>query len=162
MLAGTTSTPEKDLRLSHLHSLLRAANRQNAQLQARLKEKAATYGETSAKSAPSMRWHPLMIKWCLHMRHISSGGYEALWKSGCLSLPSQHTLHDYTHYASVKSGFSMAVDYQLIDAAQIGTCEERKKCVALLMDEIYVKQDLVYHKIIQIQDIYTDYYLQVL
>ena len=96
------------------------------------------------------------------MQHISSGGYEALWKSGSLSLSSQCTLHNYTHYESVKSGFSMAVDYQLIDAAQIGTCEEQKKCVALLMDEIYVKQDLVYHKIIQIQDIYTDYYLQVL
>ena len=46
MLAGTTSTPEKDLRLSSLYSLLRAANHQNARLQARLKEKAATYGET--------------------------------------------------------------------------------------------------------------------
>ena len=101
----------------------------------------------TSKSASSMRWNPLMIKWCLHIRHKSSGGYEALRKSGCLYLPSQHTLRDYTHYASTKSGFSMAVDYQLIDAAQIGKCEERRKCVTLLMDEIYIKQDLVYDKI---------------
>lgn len=29
-----------------------------------------------AKSASSMRWHPLMIKWCLHIRHYSSSAYE--------------------------------------------------------------------------------------
>ena len=94
-----------------------------------------------------MKWHPLMIKWCLHIRHISSGGYEALWKSGCLSLPSQCTLRDYTHYAAVTSGFSMDVDRQLIDAAQIGSCDERKKCVVLLMDEVHIKEDLVYDKL---------------
>ena len=93
----------------------------------------------------SLKWHPLMIKWCLHIRHISSGGYRALRKSGCLSLPSQRTLRDYTHYATVTSGFSMAVDQQLIDAAHIGTCEERKKCVVLLLDEMHIKEDLVYN-----------------
>ena len=40
----------------------------------------------------------------------------------------------------------MDVDIQLIDAAQIGSCDERKKCVALLMDEIHIKEDLVYDK----------------
>ena len=49
-------------------------------------------------SASGMRWHPLMIKWCLHLCHFSSSGYEALRKSGCISLPSQRTLRDYTHF----------------------------------------------------------------
>lgn len=181
------STPEKDKRLSRLHSSLRSANRRISRLEARLEEAAATTGMTldpqthsdlkkimdeniqtivdnyapdsfahifwqqqmkaaTTKSASSMRWHPLMIKWCLHIRHLSSGAYEELRKSGCLSLPSQRTLRDYTHYASAKSGFSIAVDYQLIDAAQIQTCGERRKCVTLLMDEMYIKQDLVYDK----------------
>ena len=64
-------------------------------------------------SASGMRWHPLMIKWCLHLRHFSSSGYEALRKSGCISLPSQRTLRDYTHFAKATSGFSCDVDQQL-------------------------------------------------
>lgn len=29
-------------------------------------------------SARNMRWHPMMIKWCLYVKHLSSGTYEAL------------------------------------------------------------------------------------
>ena len=59
-----------------------------------------------AKTASAMRWHPLMIKWCLYLRHLSGGGYEALRKSSCISLPSQRTLRDYTHVTKATSGFS--------------------------------------------------------
>ena len=94
-----------------------------------------------------MRWHPLIIKWCLHFRHLSSSCYDALRKYGCLSLPSQRTLRDYTHYAEAKSGFSMDVDRQLIDAVKVGTCEVWEKCVIVLMDEMYIREDLVYDKV---------------
>ena len=100
-----------------------------------------------AKTASAMRWHPLMIKWCLHIRHLSSGAYEALQKSGCLSLLSQCTLRDYTHYAEAKSGFSMDVDRQLIEATQVGTSEAWEKCIILLMDEMHIREDLVYDKV---------------
>ena len=43
------------------------------------------------QSRKGMRWDPLMIKWCLYMHHKSSGAYELLQSSGCISLPSQHT-----------------------------------------------------------------------
>ena len=46
----------------------------------------------SKSSAKGMRSHPLMIKWCLYLRHRSSGAYELLQESGCLKLPSQRTL----------------------------------------------------------------------
>ena len=97
-------------------------------------------------SSTGMRWHPLIIKWCIHLRHLSSGCYEALRKSGCLSLPLQRTLRDYTHIAKAGSGFSTAVDQQLIDAAELATCPEWKKCVALLLDEMHIREDLVYNK----------------
>jgi len=99
------------------------------------------------KSAASMRWHPLMIKWCLHLRHLSSSGYEALRKSGCLTLPSQRTLRDYTHYAKATSGFSTDVDCQLISAAEVTVCPDWKKCVVVLMDEMHIREDLVYDKV---------------
>ncbi len=44
-----------------------------------------------------MRWHPLMIKWALYLHHQSSGAYETLRSLGCVTLPSQRTLRDYTH-----------------------------------------------------------------
>ena len=98
------------------------------------------------KRASSIRWHSLIIKWCLHLRHLSSSSYEALRKTGVLKLPSQRTLRDYTHHTEAKPGFSVDVDLQLISAAQISTCEDRMKCIVLFMDEMYIREDLVYEK----------------
>ena len=58
-----------------------------------------------------MRWHPLMVKWCLYLRHKSSSAYELLRESGCLTLPSQRTLRDYTHHVKANVGFSAEVDH---------------------------------------------------
>jgi len=88
-----------------------------------------------------------MIKWCIYLCHLSSGGYEALRKSGCISLPSQRTLRDYTHVANVTSGFSSDVDLQLIEAAKLTTCPEHEKCVVVLMDEMHIRESLVYDKV---------------
>ena len=30
----------------------------------------------SVKNAKSMKWHPIMIKWCLYLRHLSGTSYE--------------------------------------------------------------------------------------
>lgn len=74
---------------------------------------------SSQCDARQMKWHPAMIKWCLYLRHRSSGAYETLRKSGCLHLPSQRTLRDYTHVAETKIGFSKEVDDMLIEHAGI-------------------------------------------
>ena len=99
-----------------------------------------------ASTPSAMRWHPFMIKWCLYLRHLSSSSYEALRKSGCVSLPSQRTLRDYTHYAKAEAGFSTAVDKQLIEVSEVATCPSWKKCVVILMDEMHIREDLVYNK----------------
>ena len=52
----------------------------------------------SRHDARGMRWHPSMIRWCLFLRHKSSGTYEALRESGVLKLPAQRTLRDYTRF----------------------------------------------------------------
>ena len=36
----------------------------------------------SVKNNRSIKWHPLMIKWCLYLQHKSSGGYQLLRDSG--------------------------------------------------------------------------------
>ena len=48
----------------------------------------------------SMRWDPLMIKWCIYLHHLSS----TLRQTGVLHLPSQRTLRDYTHHIPANSG----------------------------------------------------------
>ncbi len=80
------------------------------------------------KDARSRRWHPLMIKWCVYLRHLSSKAYNTLRDSGCVVLPSQRTLRDYTHYVAATIGFSSAVDQQIMEKAEIHTCEEMHKC----------------------------------
>lgn len=98
----------------------------------------------SKKDRRGMRWDPLMVKWCLYLHHKSSSAYELLRESGCIVLPSQRTLRDYTHYVKATEGFSIEVDVQLGHAAKIESCEEYEKYVIMLMDEMYIKEDLVY------------------
>ena len=94
-----------------------------------------------------VRWHPLIIKWCLYLRHRSSGAYETIRKSGVLKLPSQRTLRDYTHYIPSKVGFSAEVDRELLRVADYRGLEEWQKYVAVIMDEMHLKEDLVYNKV---------------
>ena len=69
------------------------------------------------KNSKSIKWHPLFIKWCLYLRHLSGKSYEQLQKSGCIKLPSQSTLRDYTHHIPGKVGFSAEVDEHIVDVA---------------------------------------------
>ena len=73
----------------------------------------------------------------------SSGAYEALHDSGCIKLPLQRTLRDYTHYVKASTGFSSEVDGMLVKAA---TCPEREKWVILLLDKMHIREDLVFDK----------------
>jgi len=93
-----------------------------------------------------MRWHPLIIRWCRYLRHKSQGAYETLCRFGCIALPSQHTLCDYTHYIKATTGSSSELDRQLHQAAKLDKCKEMEKYVILLLDKIYIKESLVYDK----------------
>ena len=91
-----------------------------------------------------MRWHPLIIKWCLYLRHLSGKVYELLHKTGAISLPSQCTLRDYTHYVSAMIAFSAQIDQQLLDLVDLK--KEHNRYVSLVMDEVHIKENLVYDK----------------
>ncbi len=95
----------------------------------------------SVKDKKGMRWHLSMIRYCIYLRHQSNKAYETLHH--CNNLPSQRTLRDYTHSVKSTVGFSTEVDNQLLKA--IGT-QEWEKLVVILMDEMYIREDLVYNK----------------
>lgn len=102
--------------------------------------------EAAEKSSRGMRWHPLMIRWCIYLRHHSNKAYEALRDSGCVFLPSQRTLRDYTNCVKASAGFSVDVDRQLMQAMNLDNCEPWQKLVVLLLDEMHVKENLVFDK----------------
>ena len=80
------------------------------------------------KDMRGIRWYPLMIRFCLYLRHQSGKAYEALRQSGCVMLPSQRTLRDYSHAVETVVGFSW------------------EKFAVVLIDEMYNREDLAYEK----------------
>ena len=97
-----------------------------------------------AKGSSGRRWHPLVVKWCLYLHHISSKAYETIRNSGILILPSSRTLQDYKHLSSTTVGFSIEADRQLLDI--INQKDDLAKYGVLLFDEMYIKQGLVFEK----------------
>lgn len=66
--------------------------------------------------------------------------------SGCIYLPSQPTLRDYSHCVKSRAGFSAEVDRQLMQAAGLASCEAWEKLTVLLLDKVYIREDLLYEK----------------
>ena len=66
--------------------------------------------------------------------------------SGYLHLPSQQTLRDHTHYVEAGAGFSSDVDKMLMTAPNIESRPIKEKFVFLLLDEMHIKEDLVFDR----------------
>ena len=93
-----------------------------------------------------VRWHPLMIKFCLYLHHCSSKAYKVLRNSKCLQLPSQRTLRDYSHCNMSGAGFSTATDEQMREYVNPGETLSHKSLVGLLFNEMHIKEGLVFNK----------------
>lgn len=98
------------------------------------------------KNTKQMRWHPMLIKWCIHLRMLSSSCYNSLRSTGVLRLPSERTLRDYTNIIKAKSGFQCEVDEQLFKEAKVEELADHQKYISLIFDEVKIKEDLVYNK----------------
>lgn len=80
------------------------------------------------------------------MRHQSNKAYETLTDSGCIALPSQRTLRDYSNAIKAGSGFSPEVDKQLLQAANLRNSPSYHALVGIPIDEMHIREDLVYDK----------------
>ena len=49
-------------------------------------------------------------------------------------------------YSTLSTGFSAAVDVLLADVAKTSSCPEKDRWIILLMDEMHVKENLVFDK----------------
>ena len=103
-------------------------------------------GAIKVRYKRQIKWHPMMIRWCLSLKLLSTASYRALRSSNLLVLPSERTLRDYTHLVQAKPGFQPDLDKQLCRDAKIDTIPEHQKYVCIVFDEVKVKEDLIYNK----------------
>ena len=54
----------------------------------------------SLRDKRQMRWHPLIIRFALNLKYLSGTADRALCQSEVISLPSERTLSDYTHWTT--------------------------------------------------------------
>ena len=98
------------------------------------------------KDKRSMRWHPVIIRWCLFIKNKSAKAYDGM--RAFLPLPSTRTLFDYTHFTESDLGFNNKVLQQLVNVSLQTNLydQEHTTYVGLLQDEVRIKSDLVYDK----------------
>ena len=69
--------------------------------------------ETMAKLPTQWCWHPMLIRWCLHLRTMSTAAHGAL--RGVLTLPCGQTLQDYTRCVKADVGVQTKVTEHAAD-----------------------------------------------
>uniref|UniRef100_A0A1X7SYS4 Uncharacterized protein n=1 Tax=Amphimedon queenslandica TaxID=400682 RepID=A0A1X7SYS4_AMPQE len=77
---------------------------------------------------------------------LSSGAYETLRTSRVLSFPLQRTLRNCINYIKSTCGSIDDIDEDLMRVAEYSSLKEWEKCVSLIIDEVHIKEYLVYDK----------------
>ena len=97
-----------------------------------------------SKSPTGVRYHPMIIRFCLSLAAKSSSCYEELRNSGVLTLPSQRRLRDYRNVIKPKRGFQKEVIEVL--KQETDNYFDVQRYVVLLFDEMKVMANLVLDK----------------
>ena len=100
-------------------------------------------------SEHGIRYHPMIIKFCLGLAAKSSSGYDELRydsksNSGILVLPSRRTLRSYKNYIKPRQGFNREVIAELCQ--KVNGFSAAEKYVCILMDEMKIQENLVWDK----------------
>ena len=91
-----------------------------------------------------MRWHPLVIKWCLRLYNKSHASYEDLRNSRVLRLPSGRTLSDYRNFNHQSSGWKAETLNSMKSEFLALKPTKRAHLGMLLFDEVKIKEGLVF------------------
>ena len=92
----------------------------------------------------SMKWHPVMIRWCVSLYLKSPSTYEHLKTSGFLTLPHKSTILQYANFTEPTPGLNIEVVKHLIN--EIKGYNKMQRNVGLLYDEMKIKSGLVYNR----------------
>ena len=97
------------------------------------------------RSSTGVRYHPMIIRYCLSLATKSPACYEELRKSKILVLPSQRTLKDYRNCIRPKAGFQEEVIEELKDSTN--SYFDVQRYIVLLFDEMKIMSNLVFDKV---------------
>ena len=100
--------------------------------------------QASKCDSRGMRWHPLIIRWCLSIFLTSPAAYSRICKTNVLHLPHVNTLKKYTQFTSPESGFNPDTIQRLIAESKLEGIEDGQRYVSLVYDEMKIKSGLVY------------------
>ncbi|XP_019855057.1 PREDICTED: uncharacterized protein LOC109583952 [Amphimedon queenslandica] len=120
-------------------------------------QKSTVYGQQSNTPLPEDKVRALKKKiLSLHPNYVdtpvefepiwTNKAYETIRDSGCIALPSQRTLRDYSNAVKAEAGFSSQVDNQLLLASKLMTSAKYHNLIVVLIDEMHIREDLVYNK----------------
>ena len=103
----------------------------------------------SSSSPSGIRYHPMIIKFCLNLAAKSSSAYKDLrydntTGSGILVLPSLRTLRHYKNFIRPTRGFNPEVISEL--AKKTVSFSEIERYVTLLFYEMKIQENLVWDK----------------
>ena len=133
-------TPEKAMRMKKMKK-----RTENAELEVtKLCKKQLDAAKVT--DARQVRWHPLLIRWCLNLKLMSNATYHTTRTAGFIRLPSERTFRDYTHYFKSRPGFQREVNEQLQKETSPNNLSEQRKYCGILLDEMKIKENLVYDK----------------
>lgn len=89
------------------------------------------------------KWHPMMLRWAMALKHKSASCYKYLRQSGFLLAPCEDTLRSYIPYDEAKCGVDTDAMNKL--AAKL-TSQGVPKDIVLAFDEMKVKEGMVYDR----------------
>lgn len=97
------------------------------------------------KSKTGVRYHPMIIRYCLSLATKSPACYEELRKSNILVLPSQRTLKDYRNCIRPKAG----IQEEVLEELNVLTNSyfDVQRYIVLLFDEMKILSNLVFDKV---------------
>ena len=101
-----------------------------------------------SSSSTSVKYHPMIIRYCLALAAKSPGAYEDIrynekTGTGFLILPSQRRLRDYKNYIHAQRGFNPEIVDEL--KSKVKDFSPIEKYVVILFDEIKIQENLVWN-----------------
>ena len=93
-----------------------------------------------------MRWHPLVLRFALNLKYVSTSAYHAVRESGIIKLPLERTLSDYTHWTSAHSGVQVEFVQVFKEMLNHDLASADQHYCAISMDEMKIKAGLVFSK----------------
>ena len=100
--------------------------------------------QLSRESPHAIKYHPMIIRFCLSIASKSASAYDELRNSNVLVLPSRRTLCDYKNAIRPTAGFNHEIIQELVELTE--PLKGSQRFVVLSFDEIKIQENLVFDK----------------